>query len=247
MASISFDKPSTRSSSSAPVAGQIFDNAQHARRQHIWWRGQDARQLGAQEPLSLPHRNAALQQEGADLIDDAGALADQPLPHPVQCLQIQLLRGLGRHEPHRRALHGFSNRFGIIEVVLLSLAIGADIFGRHQPGIVTERCEFAAQVMCADAGFHTDQARRYIGEPRFHLATRPLLPQHDGAAPIVAHDVERVLADIDADHRNRGIGCLRHGVLLVFGAPCQLRLLAGQEHGRTIPLTDIRTNGLRDL
>jgi hypothetical protein len=27
-------------------------------------------------------------------------------------------------------------------------------------------------------------------------------------------------------------------VLLVFGAPCQLRLLAGQEHGRTIPLAD---------
>jgi hypothetical protein len=28
-------------------------------------------------------------------------------------------------------------------------------------------------------------------------------------------------------------------VLLVFGAPCQLRWLAGQEHGRTIPLTDM--------
>jgi hypothetical protein len=28
-------------------------------------------------------------------------------------------------------------------------------------------------------------------------------------------------------------------MLLVFGAPCQLRLLAGQEHGRTIPLGDI--------
>src|ERR1700692_3547306 len=26
---------------------------------------------------------------------------------------------------------------------------------------------------------------------------------------------------------------------LVFGAPCQLRLLAGQEHGRTIPLADM--------
>jgi hypothetical protein len=35
------------------------------------------------------------------------------------------------------------------------------------------RCEFAAQVMCADAGFHADQARRYIGEP-LHFATRPL-------------------------------------------------------------------------
>jgi len=30
-------------------------------------------------------------------------------------------------------------------------------------------------------------------------------------------------------------------VLLVFGAPCQLRLLAGQEHGRTIPLADVRS------
>src|SRR5882672_10948950 len=93
--------------------------------------------------------------------------------------------------------------------------------------------------MRPDAGFHADQARRYIGEPRFHLATRPLLPQHDGAARIVAHDVERVLADIDADYVDRGIGYLRHGVLLVFGAPCQRRLLARQEHGRTIPLADI--------
>jgi hypothetical protein len=90
-----------------------------------------------------------------------------------------------------------------------------------------------------DAGFHAYQARRYIGEPRFHLATRPLLPQHDGAARIAAHDVERVLTDIDADHGDRGIRFLRHGVLLVFGAPCQLRLLAVQEHGRTIPLADV--------
>src|SRR5450631_1716059 len=72
----------------------------------------------------------------------------------------------------------------------------------------------------ADAGFNSDQARRYIGKPGFHLATRPFLPQHDGAACIVAYDVERVLADIDADHGDRGIGCLRHGALLVFGAPC---------------------------
>ena len=106
---------------------------------------------------------------------------------------------------------------------------------------MTKRCEFAAQVMRADAGFHADQARRYIGEPRFHLATRPLLPQHDGAARIVAHEVERVLADIDADRGDRGIGCLRHGVLLVFGAvfgaPYKLRLLAGQEHGQDHPIS----------
>jgi hypothetical protein len=32
---------------------------------------------------------------------------------------------------------------------------------------------------------------------------------------------------------------LRHGMLLVFGAPCQLPSLAGQEHGRTIPLAEV--------
>src|ERR1017187_520240 len=64
--------------------------------------------------------------------------------------------------------------------------------------------------------------------------------QHDRAALIVAHDVERVLTDIDADYGDCGIEFLRHGVLLVFGAPGQLKTLAGQEHGRTIPLPDHR-------
>jgi hypothetical protein len=61
----------------------------------------------------------------------------------------------------------------------------------------------------------------------------------------VAYDVERVLADIDADHGQRGIGCLRHGVLRVYGAPCQLRWLAGQEHGPTIPLTEVAVSQMR--
>jgi hypothetical protein len=72
------------------------------RRQDFWRLAQDTRQLGAQETLSFPYRKAALQQEGADLIDDAGALADQPLPYPVQCLQVELIDGLGRHEFYRR-------------------------------------------------------------------------------------------------------------------------------------------------
>jgi hypothetical protein len=55
--------------------------------------------------------------------------------------------------------------------------------------------------------------------------------------------VERVLANIDADYSNRSVEILGHGVLLVFGAPCQLRSLAGQEHGRTIPLPDIVLSG----
>src|SRR6266576_6799194 len=93
--------------------------------------------------------------------------------------------------------------------------------------------------MRADACLHADPTRRQIGESGFHLATRPLLPQHDGTALILANDVERVLADIDADCGGRSVEFLRHGVLLVFGAPCQLSLLAGREHDRTIPLAEL--------
>jgi hypothetical protein len=57
--------------------------------------------------------------------------------------------------------------------------------------------------------------------------------------------VERVLADIDANHGNCCIELLRHGVLLVFGTPRQLRLLVGQEHGRTIPLAENKSRSLK--
>ena len=82
--------------------------------------------------------------------------------------------------------------------------------------------EFATEMVRANAGLHADQARRQVGKSGLHLATRPLLAQHNGTTLIVANDVERVLADIDADDGDGSLGGLGHGVLLVVGAPCQL-------------------------
>src|SRR5947209_2075910 len=103
----------------APVTSQVLDDVHHAWRQDIGGRGQYARQLGAQEALPLPHGNATLQQEGADLVDDAGALADEALAHSMQRLQIELFGRLGGDELHRRALNGFGDCLGVAEVVLL--------------------------------------------------------------------------------------------------------------------------------
>src|SRR4029077_10295048 len=50
--------------------------------------------------------------------------------------------------------------------------------------------------------------------------------------------MERVLANIYASYGDCGVEFRRHSVLIVFGAPCQRNLLAGQEHGRTIQLSD---------
>src|SRR5262245_1531444 len=95
-------------------------------------------------------------------------------------------------------------------------------------------------MMRADAGLHADQARRHISEPCFHLSARPFLSQHDRTALIMAHDVERVLADIDADHGDCAVEFLRHGVLLDFSTPrASFAYWRGPEHGRTIPLAVI--------
>src|SRR5262249_22477873 len=223
----------------APVASEVLDDMHHPCRQDIGRRGEDAWQLGAQEPLSLPNGDSALQQKGSDLVHDAGALADQPFTHPMQRLQVELIGSLRRHEFHRWALHRLGDRFRVAEVVLLSLRIRANVLGRHQPGIVTKTLELATEMMCPDPSLHPDQAGRHVRQPRFYLAPRPPLPQDNGSTLIEAYDMERVLPDIDAHYGDRRADLLGHGVLLGFGAPSQLRLLAGQEHGRTIPLPDL--------
>ena len=79
--------------------GQVLEHPHHAWRQGIAARGENPWQLSAQEARALSNGNATLQQERADLIDDAGALTDQSLPHPVQRLQVELLGALGRDAP----------------------------------------------------------------------------------------------------------------------------------------------------
>jgi hypothetical protein len=75
-----------------------------------------------------------------------------------------------------------------------------NVFRRHQAGIVAKHLQLATEMMRTDTGLHPDQAGRQVGEPRFHLAARPLLPQHHLATLVLSYDVERGLADIDTDH-----------------------------------------------
>jgi hypothetical protein len=46
----------------------------------------------------------------ADLVYDAGGLADQGLSHAVHRLKVRLIGGLGRNELHRRTLRRFGNQ-----------------------------------------------------------------------------------------------------------------------------------------
>jgi len=79
----------------------------------------------------------------------------------------------------------------------------AHVLRRHHPGIVTKHIKPATEMMRTDTSLHADQARRHVGKPRFHLATRPLLTQRNCTALIETHDVEQVLADIDGPSHYR--------------------------------------------
>jgi hypothetical protein len=148
---------------------------------------------------------------------DARALADQPLTHPVQSLQIELLDCLGGDERHRRPLDRLGDRLRIAEVVLLALRVGASILCRHESGVVAQCPELAAQVVRADASFHADQAARHVGKACLYL--RPSLPEHHRSMAIQADHMEGVLAEIDPDDHDLWNDLPGYGVLLRPGCP----------------------------
>ena len=47
-----------------------------------------------------------------------------------------LIRGLHRHEAHRRSRGGLDDRLGVGSVVLPALHKGFDVFGRYEPDFV---------------------------------------------------------------------------------------------------------------
>ena len=160
-------------------------------------------------------------------------------PHAVQCLQIQLPAVL------------------VATNFIVGRCTASAIASASLKSFFSIPCYKGGHIWPAST-WHRDRAMRVCGSGGVR---RRRLPYRSGktvywrAALPLGHATTFAAARWRHAHRgprrgtsscryrclgDRGIGCLRHGVLLVFGAPCQLRLLAGQEHGRTIPLTDMR-------
>jgi hypothetical protein len=120
------------------------------------------RQLSAQQPWPLSNGHTPFQPQGANLIDDAGALTNQSLEHAMQCPQVELFDSLRRHKIHSRALDRLCDRLCIAEVVLLPVLVQPYILRWHQPGVVTQCLQLPTEVIRTNTGFHADRARRQI-------------------------------------------------------------------------------------
>src|SRR5262249_42415193 len=141
---------------------------------------------------TTPCRNAALDQEAADLIDYTRPLAHEARAHAMESQQVHLLRRLDRHEVHGWPLHGFCNGLGIAVVVLVTFEERLHVLRRDQTNIVSKRGELAGDVMRPGTGFHADQAARNVGKPALKLSARALQLQNDRSALIEADKMETI-------------------------------------------------------
>ena len=94
-------------------------------------------------------------------------------------------------------------------------------------------------MMRPGAGLHADEARRQVGKLRFHLATRPLLAQHDRATPFVPYGVDVFLPISMPITAILLLSVWDTACSFCLRCPAQFGSEAGLEHGRTIPFSDI--------
>lgn len=85
--------------------------------------------------------------EPVHFVDQGHALADEPLPHPGEGVEILLGNILRGYKAHGRPRHGFRDGFGIAHVILVRLDKGRDELGRHALDLMTMLAEAPGPVM----------------------------------------------------------------------------------------------------
>src|SRR5215831_12317361 len=247
-ASLFFESASTspvtasiRSSRRRQSRNQVLQDANHPSGEHICALRKDVRQRMAQPIEALAHRNAMLQQKAADLIDDRSALANEPVAHAMQCLEIELLVRLWRDAARRWALYSFSDRMRIAKVILVCLPERLGIHRRHLPHIVAEGEELAGHIVRSHSCLYTNQACRHIRKPRHNSIACYLLPQNNPTSCVEPDQVQCVLAWVDTNGHGWSVGSAGMGrYSFCYTAPTASSL-AGQEHGGSIPFSDMKT------
>jgi hypothetical protein len=102
----------------------------------------------------------------------------------VQCLEIELLVGLGRHTRVCWTLYRFRNSVSITEVVLMRLPEWLDVERRYLPGVVTQLAYRTSKVVGAHTHLDADQARWHVGKSCNDFVASNLLVQDYGASGI---------------------------------------------------------------
>jgi hypothetical protein len=99
---------------------------------------------------------ATLQQDRAELVHERLARCHQARAGSVQGLQVEPVLALQLDEAHGWPRRRLGDPRRIVVVVLLRTDVRPDIFGRHQPDIMSFRGKETADMMGTAAPLHGD-------------------------------------------------------------------------------------------
>jgi hypothetical protein len=140
-------------------------------------------------------------------------LTNEELPAAMQHQTGLLLFGFYRHETNRRPRYRFTDRGGIVGVVLVAFEIGLHVARWHQLDRVAESLKFSAPMVCARAGFNANKAGRQGREKLQPLRTANPLADHHRAISIRAVNLEYRLRNIETNCANLAHGRLPFNVV----------------------------------
>jgi len=109
---------------------------------------------------------------------------------------------LDRYKAHAGPFHGFTDRFGVIAIILPAFAIGRDKAGHHDADPVAERDKLPAPMMGAGTGFHPDQAGRLLGQEGQQFGATEGFPEHGLAPSIDPVQTKAMLCQINTNGSN---------------------------------------------
>ena len=132
------------------------------------------------------------------MIDECSSGADNALPCAMKGLQILLLGGFDRNEPHRRAQSGFVNSLCIRRIVLGSLDEGLHKTRIDQQNLTAIGQKAPAPKMCAGAGLHGDGFRSEFLDRLDQFGAANLARKNHPIA-VDSVTVKRALPEIDGE------------------------------------------------
>jgi hypothetical protein len=154
----------------------------------------DLRHTLAQLGRALPEYQAALQQEGTQLVDHGRSSCDQAVAHTMQSLQIELVICLDRHKSHVLAAHCLSDRLCIEEVVLVGLHKRLHKLSRNQLHIMALFKQDTTKEVSTRTRLQADQRGLQVRCESNQLPLGELLLQQHHAVITERHQVKARLA-----------------------------------------------------
>ena len=202
---------------------------QHRQRRRLQQLGQRA----SQHTDTGGHDQSVFGQQAPRLVDQGGSFRDQELPGTMDRQDGLLLDLLHRDKAHVGPTDGFTDRLGVVAIILVVLPIGGDELRRDQPDVMTQRPQLPRPVMRTATGFHPDQTGLELREDVTQAGSRDLTAQDDVAALIDPMELKDVFGQINAHLCDV---CHVDSLLLVVGAHGGFRRTHGTECGGVHPI-----------